>query len=327
MKLDIFLETINYVSTLPVVPSWPDIKTIFNEAASSHPFDWKLPILACEAVGGNMSHAIPAVASIAMLQASIILIDDMLDIDPRGYYHKVGMPATANLASALQGLSLEAIHYGQNYSSEIKASSMHSLGSMMAKTALGQHWDTQNMEGEEAYWRVVRTKSAPFFGTALYIGALLGGASLKLASELRKIGCLYGEMIQIHDDLNDAMATPASPDWQLARLSLPILFALDVPHPEQNAFATLRKDVNNPNSLRLAQEILIRSGAMSYCVDQLLTRYQSVCKQLANIPLEKPEKIEGLLRNIIQPVQMLFQELGLPEIVSGYQDSSVSDED
>jgi geranylgeranyl pyrophosphate synthase len=60
--------------------------------------------------------------------------------------------------------------------------------------------------------RIVKTKSSPFFGTALQIGALLGDFSAKNVGGLKELGILYGEMVQIHDDLNDALAVPANPD-------------------------------------------------------------------------------------------------------------------
>jgi len=58
---------------------------------------------------------------------------------------------------------------------------------------------------------MVQTKSSPFFGMALQIGALLGGASIETAKRLKELGNLYGEMIQVHDDLSDTLAVPATP--------------------------------------------------------------------------------------------------------------------
>jgi geranylgeranyl pyrophosphate synthase len=307
--MDIYAQTIAYIAKLPVVESWPEMSSLFTQAAANRPYDWQLPVLACEAVGGTAKQAIPAIASIAMLQASIILIDDMLDADPRGKHHEIGLPAAANLAAALQALSLEALHDGLT-SARTKAVTMHNIGRTSAQTALGQYWDTQNWGDEDAYWQVVQTKSAPFFGAALYIGALLGNAPLKVAEELRQIGHLYGEMIQIHDDLQDTMSTPASPDWQLGRPSLPILFARLVPHPDRDRFTALLGQVSDPATLQAAQAILLGCGAVSYCVDQILKRYQAVQERLALIPLRHPEKIEQLLATVMDPIGSLFQLVG-----------------
>ena len=306
--MTIFSDTTKYLSTLSALRSWPEMGTFLVRAADKEPYDWWLPVLASEAVGGTQAEAIPGVASIAALQASIILIDDMLDADPRGRHHQIGMPATANLASALQAVSLEAI-YQAAIPDMNKAVIMQSLGQMMSQIALGQQLDVQNPQDEDAYWQVVTTKSAPFFAIALYIGALCGSADVALAEELQAFGGLYGEMIQIHDDLNDTMATPAGPDWVLGRSPLPVLFALTVPHPEKEDFIRLRYQVSQPEALQAAQEILIRCGAVSYSVDQILQRYQQAQQLLAQLTVPYPEKLASMLASIIQPVQQLLKSV------------------
>ena len=84
---------------------------------------------------------------------------------------------------------------------------------------------------------------------------------------LQKLGGIYGEMIQIHDDMHDAMETPANPDWVQGRSPLPILFASLVSHPEQKRFLALVQNITEPAALQEAQDILIRWGAISYCAD------------------------------------------------------------
>ena len=124
-------------------------------------------------------------------------------------------------------------------------------------------------------------------------------------------------MVQIHDDLSDAMAAPANPDWMLGRASLPILFAQVVDHPEQERFLALRKAIPDPDALAEAQAILIRCGAVSYCIDQLLCRVLAAQEILPSISLVRQEKLEGLLSDIMKPVRNLFAEMGLkqPEIL------------
>ena len=155
-------------------------------------------------------------------------------------------------------------------------------------------------------------KSSPFFGTALHVGAILGGASVKTAKRLKELGNLYGEMIQIHDDLSDTMALPANSDWLQGRSPLPILFAKVVDHSERSRFLKLCGEITDEDALREAQNILVRCGAVSYCVDQLLRRHQSAREALRTVDLVHPELIETLLDEVIAPVWKLFDALGLP---------------
>ena len=149
-----------------------------------------------------------------------------------------------------------------------------------------------------------------FFGSALHIGALLGGGSLGAVEEMKKLGQLYGEMIQIHDDLNDALEVPANPNWLPEHNSLPILFAQTVGHPDKQRFVELRREAQDPKKLAEAQAILIRCGAISYGVDQLVQRYQKCRNILDTLPLINYEGLDLMLDKTIQPIKKLFEALG-----------------
>lgn len=74
-------------------------------------------------------------------------------------------------------------------------------------------------------------------------------------------------MIQIQDDLNDAIAVPANPDWALGRSSLPILFAQTVDYPERGRFLQLRcalQAAPDAEALAEAQAILVRCGQLRH---------------------------------------------------------------
>jgi geranylgeranyl pyrophosphate synthase len=295
---------------LPAVQEWPELQELLRRGAPPNAAVWKMPVLACEAVGGTLEQIIPVSAALACLQLNIILIDDLLDADPRGEYHRIGAPTTANFAAALQAAGLEAIMQSEA-GRAVKLAALNSLNQMMLTTAFGQHFDVQNPAGEEAYWRVVRTKSSPFFGVALQMGALFGGASFETVEGLRQIGHLYGEMIQVHDDLADAMAVPANADWLQGRSSLPILFARLVDHRDRLRFLELCRTVSDSEALAEAQIILIRCGAISYCVDHLTRRYRQAEELLASIPLAHRAGLAGLLATQMKPVREFFRATGV----------------
>ena len=303
--MNIYTSTLDYISNLPVVKAWDGAITLLDHAAVLQPRDWQLPITACEAMGGLAEAALPASAAIACAQIGIILIDDLLDDDPRGAYHRLGAAQTANYAAAFLTMALQAILHGPARPST-KLAATQSLNQMLTTIAFGQYLDTQNPEDEAAYWRVVQTKSAPFFGTALELGALFGDGSAKIVNEIRKIGCLYGEMIQIHDDLHDCMTEPAGPDWIKGRSSLPIIFAQTVDHPEGIRFLELCKKISDLEVLHEAQSILIRCGSVSYCIDQLLHRYQTARNILTSMKLAQPNNVDRLLESLIAPVWKLL---------------------
>jgi len=316
---DLFSTLEERLIDIPPADSWPEMLTLFRTASTKKTHHWRLPAIAYEAVGGDANQAILAVLAIACSHISILLVDDMLDADPRGEYHRIGEGAAVNLASGFQAVGLAAIARGIS-EPEARLTALCSLNQMALTTALGQHMDVQNPQDVDAYWEIVRTKSSPFFGVALQVGALAGGAPLDTAAQIEQFGRLYGEMVQIHDDLSDAMAAPANADWMLGRASLPILFAQVVDHPDRERFIALREAIPDSDALAEAQTILIRCGAVSYCIDQLLCRVQAAREILANTSFVRPateSRLEGLLAGVVEPVKNLFAEIGLeqPETV------------
>ncbi|HET7144445.1 MAG TPA: polyprenyl synthetase family protein [Anaerolineales bacterium] len=315
--MNLYEGTLNYISNLPVLKEWPETKSLLERAACKQPRDWRLPLLACEAVGGTTEQGICASASIASALLGILLIDDMLDDDPRGEFQSIGQAQAANFASVFLTASSQAI-LQSGAGSAIKLQALESLNQMITSVAFGQYLDVQNPADEGAYWRVVKMKSAPFFKTALEIGTLFGGAPIEVVRDIGEIGRIYGEMIQIHDDMNDCMATPAGPDWIQGRSPLPILFAQTVDHKDRGRFLELRQRIPEVEALREAQEILIKCGAISYSIDCLLCRYREARSVSSSMKLVHPEKMNAILEELIVPVWRLFEmaEKLSPQVVT-----------
>lgn len=269
--MNIYDSTLDYISNLPVLKEWPETITLLERAAVKQPRDWRLPHLTCQAVGGGTEQALPASASVACALIGILLIDDMLDDDPRGEFQRIGQAQAANFASVFLTASSQAVLQSQAEPA-IKLPALESLTRMILSVGYGQYLDVQNPADEDAYWHMVQMKSGSFFRTAWELGALFGGAPIEVVRAIGELGGIYGEMIQIHDDMNDCLAAPASPDWSQGRFPLPILFAQTVEHPQRDRFLELRQRIAAAEALCEAQDILIKSGAISYCVDQLLRR-------------------------------------------------------
>src|SRR5688500_14401082 len=107
--MDIYQSTIDYLLTFPLFDSWHELEGILRRAASGQPRDWQLPAIACQALGQSPEEAVPASAALACAQISIILVDDMLDEDPRGEYRRIGHGRAANFAVAFQAAAAEAL--------------------------------------------------------------------------------------------------------------------------------------------------------------------------------------------------------------------------
>src|SRR5689334_24312322 len=100
--MDTYALVLDYLLNLSLIQTWPEMQELLKQAVAQKDRNWELPVPTCEAVGGRTEQAIPGMAALGCLQISIILIDDLLDSDPRGEYHRIGAPATANLSAAFQ---------------------------------------------------------------------------------------------------------------------------------------------------------------------------------------------------------------------------------
>ena len=307
------------VLALPEIAAWPEIAALFLKAQANEAvrLDWQLPALASKAVGGAEAAALPAVGAIACLQISIILVDDMLDQDPRGTYHRLGVGPTANVALAFQAAGLNLIGRAPAPPAA-RAAATAALSAAALATAFGQELDVQNLRGEENYWRVVRAKSTPFYGAALQTGALLGGADPSLAQGIYDFGVVLGEMIQIFDDLVDAFEAPANPDWGEGRNNLALLYARSADHEKRDEFLRMLPHIDDPLMLREAQQLLISSGAVSYCVYQQLQRHRIGRAILDRLNLSDPAPMCELLTMQIEPMTRWLQDIGaaVPEEIA-----------
>lgn len=315
-----FSEIKALIAALPGLSAWPELAELFDRAGSAPRPDWELPLLACKAVGGDEPASLYAAAAIACLQISIILVDDILDDDPRGAHQQFGQGNIANLALAYESA---ALLLGGNASSDPIRSGviMSCLAKAALDTASGQRLDVQNLRGEEDYWAVVAAKSTPFYGTALQVGAIVGGANSRTSAGMYKLGVLIGEMIQLEDDLTDALEKPANPDWKQGRNNLLIMFARTAEHPERDRFLELLPSIDDPGSLTEAQRILIASGAVSYCTYQLIARQQMARTLLDELELDSPEPLRKMLDDYTITLRDMLQVSGVELSLSDLMDN------
>lgn len=296
---------------IPEVAAWPEIGLMLDKPLRRQSFNcWDYPGIAARAVGGTASQALPAATAIYCSLVSIHLVDDILDEDPRGLYRQWGSGKAANLALALQAAGVRVLSENASPAAS-QALLQRSLAMMAIATAWGQQLDAEDRPGEAAYWETIRLKTPPLFGCALELGALLAGAAPETALAIAALGQPIGEMVQVNDDLHDALEVPACPDWKREGGNLAILYARLAPHEGRDRFESLRRDVAAEASLREAQDLLIQSGAASYCAYNLCEAYKRGRRLIEAAALPVPQALVELLDSHIAPLLALLRSLGV----------------
>ncbi|MEM9553725.1 MAG: polyprenyl synthetase family protein [Acidobacteriota bacterium] len=271
---------------------------------------WDLAADASEACGGTREAAAPVAAAVFCSMYSIHLVDDLLDEDPDGIYHRLGVGRAANGALALQALAGRVVE-AEIDDPQTRALLQAELCRTAYDTARGQDLDSLDVDREEAYWDVVLLKTPPLFRCGLYGGALVGGASPSAAEELAGLGDEIGEIVQVNDDLHDALARPASADWTRDATNLAILYARVAEHPARERFEALRDRAEESAALVELQEILIECGSVSYCAYRLLEAHRRALERLDRLQMARPEVLAGVVDAYFSPLRRLFETVGV----------------
>jgi geranylgeranyl pyrophosphate synthase len=291
--------------------NWGDIETILQYVTEREPQFWQYYAHVFRAV--NSVYPVDAVgqAALSALHAGILLVDDVLDGED--HFPELGIPAhqKANLASALQAAGLDLV-LSSRHPDALRLAAARCLNTMLFNTASGQQLETALAPSEAAYWQIARAKSSPFFAAVFELGAIMGGGNPEQARTAAKLGAIYGEVIQIEDDLNDVFEVPAEKDWADGSHSLPVLFAANVQHPDRERFNALRVLVADPDILHDAQQILIRCGAVSYCFYEISNRVKQAMEIIHNITWESASEMEVIFLEVKTNMDDFYRHLNIP---------------
>ena len=240
---------------------------------------------------------------------SIRLVDDILDEDPKGRQHLWGIGRTANLALAFQALgSLLIEECDVPAQAKARIRTLFLMGSI--GTSYGQDLDALGAKDEADYWRIVEAKTPPLIASAFEIGAVLGGADDALVKQMAEFGHEYAMIVQITDDLGDALESPAKDDWKRPLNNLAIHYAMTVEHSERQAFRDLVPQVEAPEALDEAHAILARSGAISFCTWKMLERFRGLTSLFDAMRLKDKKPVGELLHKAAVAPQSLLQAGG-----------------
>ena len=166
---------------------------------------------------------------------------------------------------------------------------------------------------EGAYWAMADAKTSPLLAGGLRMGAASAGADDATIAQFHRLGSLLGRFIQISDDLGDALETPAKPDWSRPRNNLALMYAADVDHPDRDEFRRLMTKVASPPALEAARQILVRCGAVAFCVERQLGLARVTVDHLNAMSVKSPAPLLRLLFRLSRPLRVLLADGGFDD--------------
>jgi len=258
--------------------AWPEFVAAMRQSLLADPHGapasraqrppWlRLPLLCCQAAGGDPGLAEPAAAAWVLLYAAAHLLDSTQDGDPpEAWWEPLGPGPASNVATGLIATSALLLGSGPRPADDRLTQDFFQTVLQMSSA---QHFDlTVPTPSLDDCWRMAEAKSGAFFGLACRAGARAAGIDEALVSHYSSYGASLGLLLQIGDDLSDlaAVGVDAAGRAGHGRMTLPIAYFLSV--ASADAVCELNSVGADPGGLlrpdRGVVEILRESGTGLY---------------------------------------------------------------
>lgn len=225
-----------------------------------------LPLLTCEAAGGDSDQAIPLMACWQLLRLSAKLLDDVVDVES-------AYPTPQAIDFAVGLLFLAPLVLEELQSRGVPASRVEGLTRSLYQTSLracaGQHAEiTSHNDIDPDGWLIAaRTKSGEPCAWAAWAGAMVAGANEQTLADFRNFGLHLGILLQVADDFNGIWRPSKFSDLRSGQLNLAVCYARFVAKGEQREFlGTLLKNAISGDDTAESEirQFLIETGAQAY---------------------------------------------------------------
>ncbi len=274
-----------------------------------------LCLLCCEAVGGDVRHAIPAAAALELVHNFTLIHDDIEDASDTRHgretlWRVVGIPQAINTGDGMFVHAQRTLlrMEGAGVSADRVLWASRALNDACIALCEGQHADigfeTREHVTQAEYEAMIDGKTASLLGASMAIGAIAGGADAETVAALGDCGRKLGRAFQIQDDVlgiwGDESVTgkPVADDIRSRKRSFPIAWAFE--HVRGEAAATLASiygaDAMTEHDVETVFSLLNEAGAQSIATAEALRWADAGVDSLRSLTLneERGRDIEAL---------------------------------
>jgi octaprenyl-diphosphate synthase len=249
-------------------------------------------LLAANACGyrGSAHHTLAAV--LEMIHTATLLHDDVVDESQMRRGHATANAEFGNAASVLVGDFL----YSRAFQLMVGVDRMRVLAIVADATNLIAEGEVMQLMHagdaaltEEAYFEVIRRKTAKLFEAAGRLGAVLGNASPALEDSLAAYGLHLGTAFQIMDDVLDysgevaATGKNVGDDLAEGKMTLPLIRALALAGPDDQKIIRHAVGGGGLTDFRPVTDALERTGALQYAREAALVASRAAASALAGL--------------------------------------------
>lgn len=273
-----------------------------EECASSLPsalLDWvidalhcspflRLPLLCCQATGGDQAHAVLVAAAWHTLHCAAHLLDDVED---RAVGLSLDPARVVNWATALifvAQLSLIRLARWELPATRVLAlSETFHAASLRVCAAQDADLAARLEEGLslDDYWRIAEAKGGEPLALACRAGAMLGSNEQTEIDIYATFGYHLGLLVQLGDDLRALWTPRGQGDLVTSWRTLPVVYAFSAASPEVRGqlCSLLRHIPDDPAALCEFRALLADQGALHYLTVQAGTQYHLAREALLSV--------------------------------------------
>ena len=230
-----------------------------------------LLLLSCGALGVENPQKYNLAAVVEFIHTATLLHDDVVDASTLRRGLATANERFGNPASVLVGDFL----YSRAFQMMVESGSMKIMQILANATnviAEGEVLQLMNMHDasldEEAYLRVIRSKTAKLFEASAHLGAVLAGSSLDIETACADYGQALGTAFQVIDDVLDydgdidQLGKNIGDDLREGKATLPLILAMR--HGSAEQAALVRESIETGTVERLPEVIRIvrETGAL-----------------------------------------------------------------
>ncbi len=252
-----------------------------------------LVVLAARACGYTGRDHVAAAAIIEFIHTATLLHDDVVDDSALRRGRRTANSVWGNPASVLVGDFL----YSRSFQMMVHIGSMQVMQVLSNATNIIAEGEVQQLVNchdpdttEEAYFRVIRNKTAKLFEAGTRIGAILGGQDERVCEALADFGLRLGIAFQLRDDVLDYSASPSElgknigDDLAEGKPTLPLIHAMRAGTAEQRSLIRRAIEHGGRENIEAVCEAVQSSGALDYTAQIAAQESAAALHALAVLP-------------------------------------------
>jgi geranylgeranyl diphosphate synthase type I len=276
-------------------------------------------LAACVAAGGDPETALPAAASVELINCSFQIHDDVQGGLPQRHDRNavwwVWGPAQAiNAGDGMHALARLAIFRlkGRGVSSETTFRAVQLVDQTSLDLCEGRFQDIEAQERidlhVDAYLDMAASRTGALYSCAMRLGALVSAADEAVVDALGVCGGKLGMATQIHGDLRELWPNGqgnGAPSLEVLNKKklLPVVYALEVADVsvKRRLGDVYFKRVLDPDDVATVRQVLEELGAREYC-EELVAGYRAQAESALAIPqmsLDGAAAVNGLLTRLL----------------------------